>query len=322
MSEVNFERMLEICNRFVDTNPIDFYQLFQIDRNMNLMEINKDIKNKRIRVMFHPDQIGVIPDEYKATFEKICNSIPDLVNVFSTRENRDKYDASLVKANSMESDETIMDKPEVKAEDRQNFENAIIVTASKYGWKHIVNALSKVINKGQFNGFTRDNSARDIVEQIGPDVIKEIVLESSYTDVDDYFRMNMEQVIANYISDLFKNNQIMARRVDALKNAIDQTMYKYNHNQVYSAMTKYAQTGNADSVTSTNNARRDLTYFVKPDDVQEMLIFINNQDRREDTPSYYINAKDQNLNYQLGLYMMNLERKNRQTYEQQSSNKY
>ena len=37
MSKTNIEQALEICNRFSDTNPINFYELFEINKNMSLV---------------------------------------------------------------------------------------------------------------------------------------------------------------------------------------------------------------------------------------------------------------------------------------------
>ena len=142
--------------------------------------------------------------------------------------------------------------------------------------------------------------------------MKDIILESSYADADDLSKPSLEQVVANYISDLFQNNTILERKAEALKNAINQTLDKYDHNQVYSALDKYINTENADNITNAGNAIKDLKYFVRPDDVQDMLIFINNQDRHEYPASYYIFTKNQNLNYQLSLYMMNLTDKRKE----------
>lgn len=233
MSEVNLERMIEICKRFVDSNPIDFYQLFEIDKNMNLMEINKDIKNKRIRALFHLDQIGVVPEEYKGVFQKISNSIPDLVNAFSTRENRSKYDSNLTSSKTL--DEELEKKSIIiTAKDKNNLEYSVIQTAIKYGWKHIVDAIVEFINNNSASRFTRTGDARDIITQLGADKVREIVMSSSYNDIDNNVNLTIQQVVANYISEMFQTNQFLRQQADAITAAIVNTMDKYNPSQAYS----------------------------------------------------------------------------------------
>jgi hypothetical protein len=212
MSEVNFERMIEICNRFVDSNPIDFYQLFEIDKDMNLMEINKDIKNKRIRVLFHPDQIGVIPDEYKATFEKICNSIPDLVNAFSTRENRDKYDSSLAKKTEMEDETTLEDGPIITEEEIAYIlcDNDLVVQNFTPNSLKLLSFNSSAINN--------DLEITDYIKEFNDELMHEM---NEYSDAKDNNYKTLKRIKLNLLKKLFEKNKkkiITWRLGDVLSN--------------------------------------------------------------------------------------------------------
>ena len=302
MSKTNIEQALEICNRFSDTNPINFYELFEINKNMSLAEINRDIKNKRIRIIFHPDQVAFIPDEYKKTFQKISDSITDLIDVFSSEKNKEKYDSKLSKSTAR--------KNETKtAQEIRDFENAIIITAQKHGWKHMIEAISKAIHN-DFYGFTRNGNARNIVKSLGANKIKSIILDSSIFELDNEYRINEEQMIANYLSDMFFNNQILEKQALALQYAIEQTFNKYGNLQVYKAINKYATIGDPYGITGDGNARNELRYHVRPQDVHDILIFINNRNRFVDPANYYINSKDQSLEYQVGLYLNHITKIN------------
>ena len=194
MSNTNYENMIEICKKFVDTNTIDFYYLFNIDRNMNLMEINKDIKNKKIRSMFNLEHItsGTIPEEYKEEYIKITNSIPYLTEVFSTRKGRKKYDELLAKSK------------EITEIDISNLENAIIENATKYNLEHTINALTELITSNNLKGFTRDNKARDNIQELGEEKIKNIVITPYIQNLKNNDKLDIKQIVINYINDMFK----------------------------------------------------------------------------------------------------------------------
>ena len=307
MSEVNFERMLEICNKFVDGNPIDFYQLFELDKEMNLMELKKDIKNKRIRVMFHPDQLGIVPDEYKATFQKICDSIPELDNVFYSKENRSKYDQELEAAKE-KADETIQEEPEtveITSEDKSKLEQAIIQTANKYGWEHMVKSLVEVILNNNAVRFTRDGNARDMINELGQEKIRDIVLSASYNDIDANADLSAEQIAANYITEIFRTNQVLRTSADALTEALDQTATKYSWSHAYVAMKNYVELDDPNWITGKENARKNLVTYVNPRDVRAMLMFINNGFRFNSPVNLYTNTKNQDIQYQLGIARFN-----------------
>ena len=324
MSEANFERMIEICERFVDTNPIDFYQLFELDKSKNIMEITKDIKNKRIRVMFHPDQLGIVPDEYKATFEKICASIPDLANAFSSKENRSKYDSSL--ENITKTEEQAKNDDNITELEKTNLQNAIVKTASKHGIRQMVRAIVEAM-KNNFKGFTSEGYSRSIVENLGSDKIREIVFESSYPDMTKQnYEMSMEQAAANYMSDLINKIDFFSIQAQTVNYAINQTLNRRGEGQVYYAMNKFYKKNDDDTSTvesiSSKDARKYMEMYVNPRDVKEILLLLNNQSRFEDASNYYSNTRPQNLDYQINLFMSNSARKRRQAYEEQSGPKY
>ena len=321
MSEVNYEKMIEICKKFVYSNPLDFYQLFDIDRNMNLMEINKDIKNKKIRAMFHPDHVESvdIPPEYSDIYKVIVNSIPDLVNAFSTKENRKKYDQDLEIAkkkqerNSDDSETIIISRDDIKT-----FDQVLIKNSIKYDWEHVINAIATLMNNNDPTGFTREENGRNFIRELGVAKVRDIVFPSSYKDLNNNVQLDSRQIAMNYISDLFQKNDYLKNQANTVKKAIAATVTRYDVVQAKEAIKKYANEYNPCGITSNMNARGELRAYVNPKDVAFIIKAINNQDRFLSPSNYYFNTERQSTDYNIDLFIKNSEER----YKEPEEKKY
>ena len=257
MSDQKLNEILEVCDRYIAGNS-DFYSLFNVDKSSSLEEIQRSLR--KARVMFHPDQANYIPVQYQETFDKILNEIPNFDNIFSNPTNRDKYDSDIAnKKNQNSNTET-----EYQYEDLEPYlRNAIITQANKYGWNTVVSCIKDVVVNSNFLRFTRDDNARGNIEGIGPDRIRDIILNSSIKDVNSNSNLTFEDAIMNYITDIFSKTPELNEKLTVLENSCIVTGNKYGQSQMQFALLKYLNSGDPSAFTNTNNARFNLVNSIE-----------------------------------------------------------
>lgn len=266
MSEQRLNEILAVCKRYSDS--IDYYSLFALNSNSSLEEINSTLK--KVRILFHPDQTSYVPEEYRETFDKILNQIPDIINTFSSISNRNKYDANLNKRKNESKEKDENDKI-LDAE----LQGAILSQVSNYGWKYTVNCLRHVVYNENFNVITRFGDARDTLRSIGANKIRELILNSSLGDIDRRSSITFEDSVVNYITDMFETNPDLASDLEIIKNACLETNKKHGALQAKSAMKVYFVFGDAHGFTNTNNARHDFV-----DNIEKPLVYRANKNNK------------------------------------------
>lgn len=281
---MNNERLIiikEICDKYKHNN--DYYSLFDLNPDMPISTIQALIKQKRLNVLFHPDQIGFIPEEYKQIFKIISDMIPDVLDVFSSYQSKEKYDKKLEEKKQKE------ENPELE------LQQAIINNAKKYGWESTFCALKDYMQSGYLLGFTRSYRVRETIKKIGYAKLTEIISSSSYGDLTTFKTIDNNQIIMNYITEIFEKNSGLKRKMNCLIDACNETYRKYDKYQVEYAITEFATVGNPNAFTSTNNARSKIKENIKQEEIEFMLLIELNKKRLENKNYAYSYTKKLNL---------------------------
>lgn len=99
MPRERLEEVFKILSNYDESQSIvDYYQLFGFNKNMSIEEIKNQIKQKRLQVLFHPDQISFVPQEYHEKYLKMIEITKDVVNTFDNYQNKEAYDNRLYQA--------------------------------------------------------------------------------------------------------------------------------------------------------------------------------------------------------------------------------
>lgn len=160
MNEERLKSILELLDKYDSMenteDMIDYYQLFGFRKSMFLEEIKIKIHNLNLTVLFHPDQVNYIPEEYREKYVEMLKIVNGMLYTFSTVEKRKAYDKQLrdyeieQKRIQAENDRQIEKKREEK------LRTILLSNFEKYGFEFTREALYNFVHHNTSTGFTRD----------------------------------------------------------------------------------------------------------------------------------------------------------------------
>ena len=317
MPQERLKEVLEILSRYnPNQSVVDYYQLFNFNKNMTVDEIKAQIKAKRLQVLFHPDQINFVPNEYHTKYLQMIETVKDVVNTFDNFQNKEAYDIKLKESEMHQENNRNQENYyqnsnsyyyqkynnnqnnswEDKTEDLEEvkFQEAIIINSEKYGFEYTRNSILKIINSNSVSGFTRDNNARGMVASISKDKIMSFLIKSSQYDDPRNITTN-DQIVMNYLTDFIYNTSTLKQQADYLEQASNATIMKYDLNGHYGqtnrALENFYNNGDAIGFTNTNNARINLKNNVNYKDTKFFMQCYLNRKRHEDYKYAYQNTE-------------------------------
>lgn len=96
MNNERLQEVLKILSRYDNKQEVvDYYELFGFNKNATLEEIKAQIKSMRLQVLFHPDQINYVPNEYHEKYLEVIKLATNAINVFDSYRNKEAYDQKL-----------------------------------------------------------------------------------------------------------------------------------------------------------------------------------------------------------------------------------
>lgn len=293
MPKEKLEEVLEILSRYNENQSVtDYYQLFGFNKNMTVEEIKSQIKQKRLQVLFHPDQISFIPSEHHDKYLKMIEIIKDVVNTFDNYQNKESYDQSLFNRSNNNQQSNYYEEDKTEDLDEINFGQAIILNSNKHGFKFTRDAIYHLIKYQNVNGFTRDNNVRNMVANIDRNKLMDILLSHSVKDKN----VTLEQIIMNYLSDFVYSNQTIKKQLDCIEKACSDTINKYDingyRNQTTNALNRFCNNGDVSAFTNSNGGRTNLEHNV---DYRNAKFFVEcslNNERHQNPSLAYQYTKD------------------------------
>lgn len=316
MNKERLEEVLKILSRYKENQEVvDYYNLFDFNKNATLDEIKSQIKSMRLQVLFHPDQINYIPEQHRNEYLKMIELSTDAINAFDNERSKEMYDNKLKSVQKFNNNNSSYHNTSEnytynndKTEDLEEvyLMDAIIINSQKYGFDYTKEALREVIEKNYFGSFTRTNNAREIVTQLGNTKILEIITRPSLNET----LFNLDQILMNYFSAIMYKNPVLKKQVDCIEQACVKTIYKYdmlgNFGQTSNALLNYIQSGNARGFTNTDNARSNLINNVKFEDTLFITRCLLNSKRHENEYFSYDNIKNMNASEITNIYANDL----------------
>lgn len=166
---------------------IDYYELFGLNEETTIDEIQKELKIKKVRKLFHPDQIAYIESIFKDTFNECVSTVINAEKVFSSDLEKMKYDSQLAE------NKKLYKNFEITTKEKNMLETAIITTVFEKGFYNGYKALKKAVNN-DFSSITPENNSRKMAENLGSSLIKKI-LNSEKKDI---MNTDMNDIIMDY----------------------------------------------------------------------------------------------------------------------------
>lgn len=255
MSEKTKKEIYEYLQKYIHqkqehSDYIDYYELYDIDPNLKVDAIRKEMKQKE--KYLHPDQIAFVDEEFKNTFRECSNLFIKAKGVFSSEREKENYDHKLKeKKDKTNNEENNAEK--FGGMDSKKLESAIETTIYKYGFYQGYMALQNAA-RNEFSYITSENGARKKAQELGGNKIKEII----YQNRKNIMENNTDNLTMDYFCNLIEKRGLY-EKASSFYDACYQTVRKYdllrNDDHTVYAIDLYMKTGEATGFTNRNGVR-------------------------------------------------------------------
>lgn len=308
---------------------IDYYELCNLNENMTIEQLQKEIKQKELTKLFHPDQEGYLDDEFQGVFRECSNKIGDMKNIFSNQQSKDRYDKELKeqKAINEELEKRRASKENttnwyqkkddisITMEEKRYLERAIETTIYKFGFYQGYIALQKTLSD-DFSMVTKENHARDLLKQVGTEKIRKII-EAEETDI---MERNPNNVVMDYYCKII-NKSGLQEKAEVFYNACLQTALKYDLNgncQTDRAISSYIEDLNMNGFTNQNVDKQELCKL-SPQDFQ-LLMCVKMHSLGKENPNYlFSNFSQQDREEQIKVFSETIKKEARNIANQRKA---
>lgn len=273
MSAQTLQQIYFIIKSYVDQKKqhpdyVDFYALYDIDQAKNVNELKPDIR--RVRKLFHPDQIGYIDKNFHDIYNEIINKNKELFEMENNERKKQEYDGFLnykKKSNndSINNNQFAQDADIIK--DFNYIQSAIETMIIKYGFYQAYESFCRML-RGDFSGITRENSARERMRNMGVKNINQIVINLNksaniFDNVMDLFltvmnKNNIEERANDFYSSCDKINREDKNNYNVLFDLIKDKCFNINSTASAFLDKKYSQTVG----TSAEFSSKDLIFLM------------------------------------------------------------
>lgn len=214
MSQGRFSEVYKYLKKYIEqkeehSDYIDYYELYDLDRNMSVSELKNEIKEKKLRILFHPDQVSSIEGYFKEAFKENSIEVLKMINILSDQNLRDRYDSELEEFKK----KTYEDKDKHQSSEyatveynEKDLEIAMETTIYKQGFYNGYYALNMAI-RDNYNYVTRENGARERVRKLGSDSIKRILYDKRKVIMED----QSLNCIMDYYNDIINKTGLSER---------------------------------------------------------------------------------------------------------------
>lgn len=307
MSEKKMEELFMIVhkytNNYLDSQLIDYYDLFKLNKSYSNKEILTNLR--KLRTLIHPDLYGYLPEFMQSSYLEIEKEFKNCIDIFSDINKRESYDKNLEKnKKNTKKGENTSNKPKqekpAKAErstssnkqhnEKNTFENvdefslnrvveAIEATTKRHGLFYMLGNLEILFqkvevyknNENWINVFSRETekikNIRENLEKIGLEKVKDIIRLFAENE-----KTSDKGSIINFYA-FFCKNDMDITNMEIFQEACQATLNRYNANQLKGAIKNYINHQDARNFTNQNGYRDLLKEKINPLDVK-MFIYI------------------------------------------------
>lgn len=312
-----YQYLQKYLNQKQEQDCIDYYELCDLNENMTIEQLQKEIEQKGLTKLFHPDQESYLDREFQGAFRECSSKIGDMKNIFSDQKSKNRYDKALKEEKASkeeskrrhkeESEEQKVNKENtasryqekgdtpITSEEKKYLERAIETTIYKFGFYQGYMALQKAL-RGDFSMVTNENHSRDFLKQVGMKKIRKII-ETEETDI---MERNPNNMVMDYYSKII-NKRGLQEKAEVFYNACLQTALKYDLNgnhQTDGAINAYMSSLDMNHFTNQNVDKQELCKF-SPLDVQMLMCVKMHHFGKEKSNYLFSNFSQQDVGEQI-----------------------
>ena len=178
-----------------NSTVLNYYNIFELTDSSDINLIMESIKNKKLKILFHPDLLAYIPEQNKQSFKVLSDAVKDMENIFSNSKNKSMYDDKLKKATFKNDTQQMQSNKNISDLDRLN--NIAVTNILKHGFKFNVEAFGMIVRHGNFNGITNTKASRTKADMLGRKKIETILNFFTPKNMD---AQNIDAKVINYYS--------------------------------------------------------------------------------------------------------------------------
>lgn len=267
---------------------IDYYDLFDLDKTMDIEQIKEKLNDKKLRVLFHPDQLAFIEDNFKDVYNDSINYYNSARDTLCDLSSKQEYDKFIEEQN----------KYKITKEDIKSLEEAIETTIYKYGFYQGFYALKQAAFN-DFNFITAEKKCRSKLQMMGSDKIQKIL----YDNRSNLMEKEVDNVIMDYYAKII-NKTGLNQKKDSFYRACLETTMKYDLNginQTAQAVKIFVNNPNRyDVFTNQHLARQELMENgIKPLDAVILMGAKMHGLRSKNEANSYANYNKQSISKQI-----------------------
>jgi len=295
MSEEKIGKILVIVSKYINeyknSEVVDYYSLFNLDRTQLSSEISKQLK--KLFRLFHPDNCVYLPEFIQEPYQEVLNEFINCRNIFSSMSQREKYDKKLNNYNKNENNSNKEqtynnnysqnsqeykennEEGNINGEDLEKVRNIIITSIIEEGLSPAMYYTWAIFKGVPFIAPAKmDSELRTLGEKKFIKIIKAYSETLSQTQLPE--DVENEEFIINYLSYLYKYDEEFKDLVSPFKKVCAATANKYGKSQMKHAITEYVINNNTKYFTNDNDYRNLLRKkFCQEEIVPLMTIYIN-----------------------------------------------
>ena len=286
--EKRIDKILEYLNKYnryaKNKEVINYYKLFNIAKNKDITEIQKEIK--KLRILFHPDNLLYIPDKYQNDFSEISKLIIDMQSCFSSHESRKNYDDILEEF--LENCNDVEYVLELNA-DKLNY--AVVENIKKCGFLSTFISLGCLLNTGKVSNFTKVNKVKQIISELGRGKVIAVLKNYDFSK-----ELGVKKIIINYFVELVKNDKELFNKFNCYLNACYTTLAMYGENHAYCAIRNLYGSNLYEGFVEVNGSRKKLRDNVLSSDVIILMFiyfeYFNSEFKNSDVSIYDLSSDE------------------------------
>ncbi len=302
MSEKKLNDVLLILNKYINNyyncDFIDYYGLFEIDRNSDLDEINNRIN--KLKRKLHSDLTMYLPEIFRSYYIELISVFGEFEKIFTNEILKKKYDEDLKKVKKSENT-TSDNENDVSKEELDIVSNALKVTSLKHGLAFTIRNILDTFN--DFDDYKWDvrfsRETRSGLKKIGKERFKYII--SSFS-----LEKELNEAIINCFSHLYLIDEDMHKIMYPFEAVCFDTLDTYT--VLDTALLDYIKDNRVDGFTNKHGfcdmlkcssiRNSDVVFFIK--------IYLNTFKEQDDFYEYR-NLKRYSLEILVSLFSMKFE---------------
>lgn len=294
-------------NKYLRSSLIDYYDLFEIDKNKSCEEITLELK--KLKVLLHPDLKLYLPEFMREYYTEVIEEFVNCEAMLSDSNVRKNYDERLSKMKNKSKENTQKQNNEqestskntnpVKEDELDKVITALELTMKAHGLVFTMNNVKLIIENQITNSWENHFSkeSRKGLKELGEEKFKEIIRKFAPKS------NSSGEITIDCFTYLYQIQNVLKELMLPFENVCIKTLEKYNPYQLKMAITDFVYNDSAKKFTNTDNSRELFLTTTNPLDIIPFIRIYLNSFKAEDESYGYENLKSSDVDSLIELFV-------------------